>query len=150
LTNRTSKADSLQPLFIQFVKFGLVGTVSFLVDVAVLYLLMGGLGVDPYLGRVFSYLTAATTTWALNRSFTFLGHHPEPLHKQWAKFVAVKGLGAGVNYATYAALLASSQSSTLAPFLAVAAGSIAGLSFNFTAAKIFVFRTTRCTYHSPT
>ena len=29
-------------------------------------------GLGPYAARAFSFLTAATTTWALNRRFTFL------------------------------------------------------------------------------
>ena len=54
----------------QFLRFGLVGAVGFLVDVGVLYA-MHGLGLDLYTARVVSFLAAATFTWLGNRFFTF-------------------------------------------------------------------------------
>ena len=54
----------------RFLTFALVGVVGFVVDASVLYMgIYMGLGLR--LGRVFSYLAAVTTTWALNRIFTF-------------------------------------------------------------------------------
>ena len=53
-----------------FLRFSAVGVAGFLVDTAVLYLgLAAGLG--PYVGRAISYVCASTTTWYLNRRFTF-------------------------------------------------------------------------------
>ena len=49
-------------------------------------------------------------------------------------------LEAPLNYAVYAALVASGDPFTAHPALAVAAGSLSGLFFNFTASKKLVFR----------
>lgn len=124
----------------EFIRFGIVGVVGLLVDIAVLYLCLDISGLGLYASRVVSYLVAATTTWALNRAFTFTGAHAGKIHHQWARFVAVNALGGAVNYAVYAALVASGDPFAAHPALAVAAGSLSGLFFNFTASKKLVFR----------
>ena len=125
---------------VQFGKFGLVGVVGLVVDIAVLYAAMSGAGLGPYSGRVVSFLAAATTTWALNRRFTFRGEHDGTLLRQWAAFIAANSVGGAINYFTYAALIAGSALVAAHPFLGVAAGSVAGMFFNFAASKKLVFR----------
>jgi len=127
-------------LALQFGKFGMVGVVGFGVDVAVLYLLMNATDLGPYVSRVLSFLSASSTTWALNRNFTFRGQHDGSLWRQWAKFVATNSVGGALNYSTYAALIAYSPLVAAHLVLGVAAGSIAGMFFNFTAAKKLVFK----------
>src|SRR3954451_24459015 len=125
---------------VEIIKFGIVGVVGLGVDIAVLYLCLDISGLGLYASRVVSYLAAATTTWALNRAFTFSGNHAGKIHHQWARFVAVNAFGGAVNYGVYAALIASGDPFTAYPALAVAAGSLSGLFFNFTASKKLVFR----------
>jgi len=120
----------------QFMRFGLIGIGGFVVDTLVLYTVKGALGL--YLGRVVSYFAAATFTWALNRRFTFVTLRPAPRFKQWLEFLAANAVGAVVNYAVYSALVAWTSAADM-PVLAVAAGSIAGLTFNFTINKAWVF-----------
>ncbi len=127
-------------LALQFGKFGMVGVVGFIVDVAVLYLLLATTDFGRYGSRVLSFLSASTTTWTLNRNFTFRGEHDGTLLRQWAKFVAANSFGGMLNYGTYAALIAYSPLVAAHPVLGVAAGSIAGMFFNFTAAKKLVFK----------
>lgn len=124
----------------QFLSFGIVGTVGFLVDVGVLTLLLATSGLGFYWGRLLSFLAAATVTWALNRRFTFSGAAKSGAVGQWARFVLVNSGGGLVNYATYAALIAASAFIREWPVLAVAAGSIAGLLINFTLSKWLVFK----------
>jgi putative flippase GtrA len=124
----------------QFLRFGLVGTAGFVVDAAALTAAMAWLGLGPYGGRVVSYLAAVTFTWAMNRRFTFAGADPRRGTAQWGRFVAANGVGALVNYGTYAALVASVPLVATRPVLGVAVGSVAGLVFNFTLSKLWVFR----------
>ena len=119
-----------------FLRFALVGVAGFIVDTAVLYAVKGVLGL--YVGRVVSYFAAATSTWALNRRFTFVTLRPAPRFKQWLEFLAANGIGAVVNYAVYSALVTWTAAATM-PVIAVAAGSLAGLTFNFTINKVWVF-----------
>ncbi|MBP2227144.1 putative flippase GtrA [Azospirillum agricola] len=126
-------------LAVQFGKFGVVGIVGLLVDTIVLY---GGLalGLEFFAARIPSFLAAATTTWALNRAFTFRGAADEPLHRQWAKFIAANAVGGVVNYAVSVGLEANVAMVEAHPVLAVAAGSLAGMLFNFAASKHLVFK----------
>lgn len=122
----------------QFILFGIVGTIGFVVDAGILYAgLWAGLGY--YFGRVVSYLCAATVTWALNRRFTFKSANDNK-RGEWVKFVALNLAGFTVNYGTYAACLALDPLFVQHPVLAVAAGSIAGLFVNFAVNKYLVFK----------
>jgi len=126
----------------QFIRFALVGTAGFVVDVATLQGVMWLAGVDPYLGRFLSYLVAATCTWWMNRKFTFPDAEQTRLHKQWARFVAVNGAGGVMNFLTYFVVLSVAGEVAWGPASGVAAGSIAGLFFNYTASRLWVFRPT--------
>src|ERR1019366_77185 len=90
---------------LRFVRFGLVGCVGFVVDSAVLYAAISFLGTGPYLGRVLSYLVAATTTWFLNRPTTFSDRRSRNVLLEWLRFLLWNCLGGGVNYLTYAIYL---------------------------------------------
>jgi putative flippase GtrA len=123
----------------QFLRFCLVGGVGFVVDAGILLLLIG-VGLDRYSGRVLSYLAAATVTWLLNRRYTFTDAMARPLHRQWAHYVGVNAIGAAVNYLVYAGCLLASGTFYDRPVLAVAAGSAVALLFNFAANRYLVFR----------
>lgn len=127
-------------LAFQFFKFGLVGVVGLAVDVFAVWLLIRQGGVDPYLGRVFTYLCAATTTWALNRSFTFKDASRDGPVRQWLAFLLANSVGGIANYLTYAALVAATAFFHAYPEAATAMGSLAGMTFNFVASKRFVFK----------
>jgi len=120
-------------LLLEFLRVGVVGTIGFVVDTAVLYAGLA-LGLGLYGGRAVSYLAAATTTWALNRVWTFRGRGNGPVHQQWALFLLVNLLGFAMNYGTYAALIGAH------PVLSVAAGSLAGMFINFGLSRHFVFK----------
>ena len=123
----------------QFMKFSLVGTIGFIVDAGVLYLMMYLAGLDPFLGRLVSFLAAASATWLLNRIYTFKGRSTGPRTGQWARFVMANAVGWIINYGVYSALLLTSDFFYGIPVLAVAIGSLSGLAFNFTVSRKFIF-----------
>jgi putative flippase GtrA len=130
-----------QRVVIEFLRFGVVGTAGFIVDAAVLY---GALafGAGLYAGRVASYIAAATTTWALNRIWTFRSDDQQgALGRQWALFLLVNLVGFTVNYGTYALLVGQVPVVAAHPILGVAAGSLAGMGGNFVLSRRYVFRT---------
>ena len=80
----------------RFLTFAIVGVIGFVVDASVLYLgIYMGLGLRW--GRVFSYLAAVTTTWALNRIFTFKEPSHRGLWSEWAHFSVSQLGGAAAN-----------------------------------------------------
>ncbi len=136
----------------QFATFALIGVGGLFVDMAALWVALHMLGLDPYGGRVFSYLMAATFTWYMNRQFTFTGVSRRGAIRQWARFLAANAVGAVVNYGVYVLVLNlgpwvitriglwPEAFTALLPYAGVAAGSVAGLIFNFVLSKKLVFR----------
>ena len=133
------RPSALPVLAGQFLRFGLVGIIGFLVDATVLHLALWLIQLDFYSGRLLSYLAAATTTWLLNRRFTFGDASARP-GQQWLRFLMVNGLGGGINYTVYALLVFFSPLFRNAPVLAVALGSLSGLLLNFAGSKWLVFQ----------
>ncbi len=128
----------------QFMRFCLVGGVGFAVDAGLLWLLLQTTALGPYLARIVSFLTAATVTWRLHRSFTFPAAAKHvPGGRQWAVFVAINAGGAIVNYGVYALLVATTSLFSARPVLAVAVGSAVALIVNFVANRQWVFRDAR-------
>ncbi|MCC6469579.1 MAG: GtrA family protein [Alphaproteobacteria bacterium] len=123
----------------QLFRFCVVGALAFVVDAGVVQALVVWGQWNPYLARLVSYLSAASTAWWLNRRFTF-GAGDDPLHREWAKYLVVNTAGGLVNYATYAALVLASDLVRAMPALGVAAGSVAGLVVNFSLNRWLVFR----------
>jgi putative flippase GtrA len=128
-----------RPLYRQVITFGVVGIIGFVVDASVLYLARW-IGLGLFLGRIASYMTAATTTWILNRQFTFAGQGGRALLHEWLLFMLSQLSGAAFNLGIYGWLVVSSTRVAAQPVLGVAVGSVAGMAVNFMVARRFVFR----------
>jgi putative flippase GtrA len=123
----------------EMLRFGVVGTLGFMIDTATLYTALW-LGAGLYGGRVLSYLAAASANWALNRVWTFRQAGRTGRRRQWALFLLVNLLGFVVNYGTYTVLVSSWSLAAAYPVIGVAAGSLAGMAGNFLLSRRFVFR----------
>ena len=122
----------------QFLRFGVVGTIGFLVDTATVYGLRGAMGL--YGAGGVAYVVAVTVNWMLNRIWTFRGLGSGPAHHQWFKFVLANLVGFVLNRGTYALLVTFVAVAAAQPVIAVAAGSIAGMFVNFSMSRRLVFR----------
>lgn len=123
----------------QIAWFGVGGFIGFVVDAGVVQLLVSTLDADPYLGRLFSFLCAATATWLFNRRFTFHERGDHGLFGEWTRYVVAMSAGFAVNYATYAAVVYFSHFVQAWPAIGVAAGSLPGAVVNFLGARHWVF-----------
>jgi putative flippase GtrA len=124
----------------RFIVFGMVGTAGFLVDVSVLETILYS-GGGYYMGQAVAFFVAATMTWFLNRTFTFRDRKCGVSGmRQWLIYTATMLVGFTFNYGVYVTLISSGGIWKTHVYLAVAAGTIAGLCFNFPASKYFVFR----------
>lgn len=125
----------------QFLRFALVGTAGFVVNEAALWAVHGMTGLNYYWSQPFAFLIAVTFTWWGNRALTFRDQAArENLIHEWGRFVVANGLGAIANYALYAGMLRFAPPPADNPYLALAAGTLFGLIFNFTLSRRFVFR----------
>jgi putative flippase GtrA len=141
--NATRHPDGrpLGKLSAQFLRFGLVGIAGFLVDAGLLRGLIL-LGFGYYGGRAISFLAAASTTWILNRSFTFRRDAPSAFAHpaaEWASYLGLMLIGGFVNYGTYALAIEGSEIVHRYPEIGVALGSLAGMVINFWSAKRMIF-----------
>jgi putative flippase GtrA len=126
----------------RFLRFAMVGTAGFLVNEAALAIALKLFHLNAYAGGVFSFAVAVTFTWWGNRMLTFRDRaaiRARDMFVEWAKFVAANGLGFLVNFALYAGAIAFAPAPLNDPFLALAAGTIAGLLFNFAMSSRVVF-----------
>lgn len=116
----------------------MVGVAGFVVDWACLTMFLW-LGAGFPLGRALSFMCAVTSTWLLNRLWTFASTDPLLL-RQFVRFVSANAVGGALNYGVSVLLvLALPDLFGAYPVLAIAAGSLAGLAANFTLSKRYVF-----------
>ena len=120
-----------------FLRFAAVGAAGFVVNEAALYVAIHWLHLGKDAAWFFAFVPAVTFTWWGNRTLTFREHASDAWLKEWARFVATNSLGALVNLAVYEALIHFTK---LDAMLALAAGVLAGMVFNFTLSKRLVFR----------
>ena len=126
-------------LLAQFVQFGVVGVAGFVVDTAVVYATRDWAGL--YLAGVLAYAVAVTTTWWLNRVWTFRGlGNIGPRHRQWLRFVVASLPGLCLNLGSYFALVATVALCAIHPVIAIAVGAVAGMFANFVLSRAVVFR----------
>ena len=125
----------------RFLKFSGIGIVSFSIDVIVFQATLSLLGMSPYIARVMSFVVATSAAWWLNRTFTFHDADNGRPDLQWARFFAANLVGGTVNYAVFVLVIAAVPIAQAHPVLALAAGSLSGVFFNFTAYRRYVFRT---------
>ena len=125
----------------QFARFGAVGAVGAAVDIATVYAAMAALGL--YAAGLLAYFAAVTTTWALNRAWTFAGRGSGSLARQWMLFVAANGVGFVLNRGTFVLLVLMVPACARHPVLAILAGVGAGMFANFNLSRRIVFRPRR-------
>ena len=73
----------------RFMRFGLVGTLGFVVDAGVMQLLVSFAGVGAIEARAISIPTAVFATWVLNRTFTFGKRADDPALPSLVRYAAV-------------------------------------------------------------
>lgn len=120
-----------------FGRFALVGVAGFIVNGGLVEVLARPIG--PLWAQGVGFSAAVTVTWLLNRRFTF-NCSGFSIGQEWIRYVFANSVGWCVNNGIYIAMIYGNSSAYLRPSLAVAAGSIAGLVFNFSLSRYVVFR----------
>ncbi|MCB1679069.1 MAG: GtrA family protein [Halioglobus sp.] len=127
---------------VKLLLFCVAGSVGFVVDVLVL-LGLHELGVSLYIGRLVSFVCAATTTWLVNRRFTFhraVALNDLSVRREYAYYMTAMSMGGLVNYAVFALLVSAVALVRDHPSLGVVAGTSAGLGFNFFVSHRLIYR----------
>jgi putative flippase GtrA/glycosyltransferase involved in cell wall biosynthesis len=120
----------------QIWRFGLVGVVGYIVNAGMVEFLAPEIG--PLQAQGFAFPVAASVTWWCNRRFTFGASH-RAVHQEWLRYLLANALGWTANNGVYAWMVFSLPLAYQHPALAVAAGSVAGMVFNFSVSRRLVF-----------
>lgn len=130
-------------------KFAVTGGIGFVVDVGLLTFLTVVPDWDPYTARVVAIAVAMTTTWLINRRFTFKVHdkvtEAKDVVAEGGRYASVAIAAAIVNYAVYVAALylmprAIFGSEDLPPPIAAVIGSGVAMFFSYFGYSRFAFR----------
>jgi putative flippase GtrA len=129
-----------RPLSNQFLKFGTVGALGFIVDAGFLQLGMHALRLSPIHAALFAYPFAVTFTWIGNRYLTFRQASRQPALKQWAAFAVACTFGLAFNRGTFILLVMTVPFIHYHPSIALLAGAATGMLVNFLIARTMVFK----------
>lgn len=128
---------------LSLLRFAVIGALGLPVDAGMLWLMTHRAGLDPYSGRVISWLSAASFTWLGNRYFTFRtarARGPLAMAKEGLRFLAANAVGGLVNVGLYSTLVRFAPPPIDNLYIALILGVLAGLIFNFTLSKTMVFK----------
>lgn len=129
--------------------FAVGGVIGFVIDAAIVQVLVKWSGWNPYATRLLSFLVAATGTWLFNRTYTFSADRRYGLLGEWARYLLAMSGGFAVNYGTYSFLVFHHPAIREQPVIAVAAGSLAGMVVNFVSSRFWIFRKRRPEAEAP-
>ncbi|MGE8318176.1 MAG: GtrA family protein [Comamonas sp.] len=122
-----------------FAWFLVAGGLAFLVDVGVLSLLRGVLGV--YGARIVSFWLAATLTWLINRNLSFAGRPAAGgMLSEYLRYLGLMLGGGLVNLGVYSLLAWGLTQTPLWLAIYVAAGTVAGMGVNYLGMSRLLYR----------
>lgn len=119
------------------IRFLVVGGIGFFVNYGMLALVFDLLGASILVAQIIAGETALLATFVGNNFWAFIGHHHVPVWHKLVKFHASAFAGLAINSTCVVVLV------HFAHFyygLALVIGSIAGLVWNYTLYKRFVFK----------
>ncbi|HVY88683.1 MAG TPA: GtrA family protein [Hyphomonadaceae bacterium] len=127
----------------EFLRFLAAGAVGFAVDYGMLLVFTGLLHWPPLMARVGSVALAISSTWLINRMWTFRPAADEVrargLGQELLGYGAVQLTGAAANFIIYGLAVALLGPKPLNLLVALMAGSCAALAINYFGARRFVF-----------
>ena len=83
-------------MFLQFIKFCVVGGTGVVVDFGITFLFKEKLQLNKYIANSLGFMAAASTNYLLNRWWTFRSHDPE-VAQQYVQFVGISAIGLILN-----------------------------------------------------
>lgn len=125
----------MKKTFWQFVKFGLVGFLSFLVDAGVYLILTRYLAVFYLLAKMISFVVAATNSYIFNRTWTFRSKNSQ-IRREFVKFFLISLIGLGINSLI---MFLAVDLIKLNDLFGLVIATIITMFWNFTANKLWVF-----------
>jgi putative flippase GtrA len=124
----------------EIISFAGVGTVGFVLDAAIVWVLINYAAVSPILAKLMAFPCAVTVTWLLNRNSTFKANQQTNYLKEWFLYIQINSIGTLANNLSFIVLVSINTFLYETPIIAVAIGSISGMFFNYFGSKFWVFK----------
>ena len=122
----------------ELARFAIVGAIGFSVDASVLHFLVAKAGWSPFAARALSFPPALTSTFLLNRAWTFKSLRI-PAVQAYGAYTLIQIAGALINLAVFALCVLLIPVLYQWPLIALAIGAGVSLLFNFFASRRLVF-----------
>jgi putative flippase GtrA len=121
-------------------KFGIVGAINTVIDFGIFNLLRAGFDVGPLTSSAVALTIAATSSYFMNRHWTFRHRARSGLGREYSLFFMLNGIGLGLQLSCIAiSHYGLDLDSLLADNIAKAVGLVIGTIFRFTTYKRWVF-----------
>lgn len=115
------------------------GGMGFCADGAILLTLEYGLGLSPFIARIFSIMVAAVVAWLAHRTLSF-GVTVAPTLKEFLQFLTLGATTSTINYLVFSFLLWAQWVDK--SFLALIASALLAMVFSYCGMRFGVFRKT--------
>ena len=120
--------------WIQLLQFGVVGGSGYVVNIAIFWLAVHGLGIDYRIASVLAFLVAVANNFVINRRWTFDGHHGS-MRMQAVRFFTVSVTVFGFTWVLLQVFVEAGLAEVPAQAIAVALGT----PLNFVGNKLWSF-----------
>nr|WP_295466735.1 GtrA family protein [Mesorhizobium sp.] len=120
----------------RFLRFLAIGTVGFVADAGMLWLMLASTPLGVYSARLVSIAFALLVTWLLNRLITF-GPSSRPVAVEGARYGGVGIATSVINYLAYSAFLWAMPDTPV--IVALVLASVVALAFSFLGYSRLVF-----------
>ena len=127
-------------LLVQFVMFGMVGLVGFVIDTGTVYALRQPVGLYVAGHRRLFHRGDRHMVLQPAVDLSSCRTASDPWHVQWRRFLAANLGGFVINRGVYALLVTFVAVAARQPVIAVFAGAMAGMTLNFNLSRKMVFR----------
>jgi putative flippase GtrA len=89
--------DYMKKLFEQIVKFGIVGAIAFVIDYAVLFVLVQFLHMDSIIAATISFTVSVIFNYLASMKYVFVGRADQSKQTQFIIFIVLSVIGLGIN-----------------------------------------------------
>ena len=87
----------MKGLIEQFLKFGVVGAIAFLIDYGVLMLLSQVIGMDPVISASISFVVSVVFNYVASMHYVFTRRDDISRRREFTIFVILSAIGLGIN-----------------------------------------------------
>jgi putative flippase GtrA len=123
----------------QLLRFAVVGAFGFVVDGGLLTVLLSNEW-NLFAARALSFSAAVSSTWFLNRRWTFISAAAAVPRNAYMRYFGVQLAGAALNLSIFFVLVLLIPHLKSVPLVPLAVGAAVSLMFNYLVTKYLIFR----------